>query len=46
MWRALTGSNTVFISGAQAHRIGDTTLHCEVGTGQLIEGSSDVIIGG
>jgi uncharacterized Zn-binding protein involved in type VI secretion len=46
MWRATQGSATVFINGKPAHRLNDMTLHCEVGTGKLIQGSSNVIIGG
>ena len=44
-WTALTGSDSVFIDGKPAHRIGDKTLHCG-GRGTLIEGSSNVIVGG
>jgi uncharacterized Zn-binding protein involved in type VI secretion len=44
-WTAETGSQTVFINGMNCHRIGDFTSHCG-GKGQLIEGSTDVIVGG
>lgn len=45
MWTATQGSPTVFINGKAAHRMNDMVRHCG-GTGKLIEGSSDVIIGG
>jgi uncharacterized Zn-binding protein involved in type VI secretion len=44
-WTAQTGSGTVNINGKPAHRQGDQDKHCG-GSGQLIEGSTDVIIGG
>ena len=44
-WSADTGSTTVFINGRPAHRIGDDTRHCG-GSGSLVEGSGDVIVGG
>jgi uncharacterized Zn-binding protein involved in type VI secretion len=44
-WKAGKGSGTVFYNGIPAHRKGDMTIHCG-GTGQLVEGSSDVIVGG
>jgi hypothetical protein len=34
----------VFINGRAAHRIGDRSRHCG-GSGQLIEGSSNVVVG-
>src|SRR5215510_5683813 len=43
-WRAKTGSQTVFIESKAAHRMTDQTTHCG-GTGQLIEGSPNVIVG-
>jgi len=43
-WTALTGSGTVFINNLPAHRKEDQDLHCG-GVGQLIEGSSNVIVG-
>jgi len=43
-WTAIQGSVTVFINGKGAHRIGDQNRHCG-GTGQLIEGSPNVIVG-
>jgi uncharacterized Zn-binding protein involved in type VI secretion len=43
-WQATRGSATVFINGLAAHRQGDANRHCG-GMGQLIEGSSDVIVG-
>ena len=45
IWKASTGSATVFINSLQAHRTGDQTTHCG-GSGTLIEGSPDVIVGG
>lgn len=45
MWKAAKGSGTVMINKLPAHRLGDTTQHCG-GVGTLIEGSTDVIIGG
>lgn len=45
MWTAAKGSGTVFINGLAAHRIGDTDTHCG-GSGQLIAGSPNVIVGG
>lgn len=44
-WKAAKGSGTVFVNGKPFHRMGDTTTHCG-GTGQLIEGSPDVVVGG
>ena len=44
-WIAAEGSQTVYINGIQAHRLGDQTTHCG-GTGALIVGSDDVIVGG
>lgn len=47
MWMADKGSSTVFINNKAAHRMGDQTDHCfGSGTGNLIEGSVDVIVGG
>jgi uncharacterized Zn-binding protein involved in type VI secretion len=45
MWQAQQGSGTVFINGKAAFRQNDPTQHCG-GSGQLIEGSDDVIVGG
>lgn len=45
MWSAAAGSQTVFINGKPAHRKDDQTRHCG-GSGKLIEGSTDVIVGG
>ncbi len=45
MWTAQVGSGTVNINGKPAHRMNDQDKHCG-GMGQMIEGSSDVIIGG
>jgi uncharacterized Zn-binding protein involved in type VI secretion len=45
MWEAKQGSGTVNINGKAAHRMNDMDKHCG-GVGKLIEGSSDVIIGG
>lgn len=44
-WEATKGSGTVFINSKAAHRLGDTDKHCG-GTGQLVEGSQNVIVGG
>jgi uncharacterized Zn-binding protein involved in type VI secretion len=44
-WNAKNGSSTVFINNLKAHRLGDATKHCG-GTGKLIEGSPNVIVGG
>ena len=44
MWKAQQGSATVFINGKAAYRLNDPSKHCG-GQGQLIEGSSDVIVG-
>ncbi len=44
MWKAQKGSATVFINKKAAHRKGDTDKHCG-GSGKLIEGSPDVIVG-
>ena len=43
-WTATTGSTSVFINGKAAHRVGDQNRHCG-GTGQLVEGSQNVIVG-
>ena len=45
IWTAVTGSATVMINNLPAHRMGDTDMHCG-GPGTLIEGSTDVIVGG
>ncbi len=44
-WVVAMGSSTVFMNGLPAARIGDQTTHCG-GTGKLIIGSPDVIVGG
>lgn len=44
-WTANAGSGSVNINGKKAHRKGDATKHCG-GDGQLIEGSTDVLVGG
>lgn len=44
-WTATQGSASVFINNKAAHRLGDKTKHCG-GSGNLIEGSSNVIVGG
>jgi len=44
MWKATMGSATVMINNKPAHRLNDSTQHCG-GIGQLIEGSSNVIVG-
>jgi outer membrane protein OmpA-like peptidoglycan-associated protein len=43
-WTATQGSQTVFINGKAAHRLGDQNRHCG-GVGQLIEGSPNVMVG-
>jgi uncharacterized Zn-binding protein involved in type VI secretion len=45
MWTAAMGSGTVIINFLPAHRNGDMTTHCG-GVGSLIEGSTDVLVGG
>jgi uncharacterized Zn-binding protein involved in type VI secretion len=45
MWQCVAGSSTVFINQIPAVRLGDQTQHCG-GTGQTINGSPDVNIGG
>ena len=45
MWQATRGSGTVFINNQAAHRLGDTDRHCG-GVGQLVEGATNVIVGG
>ena len=45
MWTATHGSGTVFINGKPAFRTNDATQHCG-GSGKLIEGSPDVVVGG
>ncbi len=44
-WTAAAGSGTVFINNKAAHRMGDADTHCG-GSGKLIEGSPNVIVGG
>lgn len=44
-WECAEGSGTVFINGIPAVRVGDATKHCG-GSGVIISGSGDVIIGG
>lgn len=44
-WEAVQGSATVFINHKAAVRLGDRTKHCG-GSGMMIEGSDNVIIGG
>jgi uncharacterized Zn-binding protein involved in type VI secretion len=44
-WTAETGSSTVYINGLKAHRMGDDDTHCG-GVGSMIEGSTNVIVGG
>jgi uncharacterized Zn-binding protein involved in type VI secretion len=45
MWTAGQGSGTVRINSKPAHRLGDTVQACG-GLGSLVEGSSDVLVGG
>ncbi len=44
-WVANQGSATVMINNQPVHRMGDMTQHCG-GVGKLIEGSTNVIVGG
>lgn len=44
-WTAQAGSGTVKINNKDAHRQGDADKHCG-GSGNLIEGSTNVITGG
>ena len=44
-WTAKMGSSTVFINSKAAHRMGDQDQHCG-GMGQMIEGSTNVMVGG
>ena len=44
-WTAQAGSGTVFINSIKAHRLGDKDTHCG-GSGQMVDGSSNVITGG
>lgn len=44
-WVAAAGSHTVLINGRGSVRKNDRTQHCG-GVGQMIEGSSNVLIGG
>jgi uncharacterized Zn-binding protein involved in type VI secretion len=44
-WTAAKGSGTVFINNKAAHRQGDSDTHCG-GSGQMIEGSTNVMSGG
>jgi len=43
-WKAKAGAPHVFINDKKAHRLGDADTHCG-GTGKLIEGSPNVIVG-
>ncbi len=43
-WSATKGAPSVFINGKAAHRVGDEQQHCG-GRGQLIEGSTNVMVG-
>ncbi|HVV86843.1 MAG TPA: PAAR domain-containing protein [Kofleriaceae bacterium] len=45
MWTAKAGSGTVFINNKAAHRLGDQDTHCG-GSGQMVEGSANVMTGG
>ncbi len=44
-WNVQTGSGTVYYNDIPAARINDMTTHCG-GVGNLIQGSSNVIVGG
>lgn len=43
-WVASKGSPRVMINDRKLHRLGDRTVHCG-GTGRLVDGSSNVIVG-
>jgi uncharacterized Zn-binding protein involved in type VI secretion len=45
LWNPIVGSTTVMINGMPAVRLGDSTQGCG-GTGAMIEGSPDVMVGG
>ena len=45
IWKAVKGSATVFINFMPAHRMGDMDMHCG-GVGFMVEGSTDVMVGG
>ena len=45
MWQPIAGSGTVMVNGIPAVRLGDATAGCG-GTGSMIEGSPDVMVGG
>jgi outer membrane protein OmpA-like peptidoglycan-associated protein/uncharacterized Zn-binding protein involved in type VI secretion len=44
MWTAQSGAAHVFINGKAAFRLDDPSRHCG-GSGKLIEGSADVVVG-
>lgn len=44
-WVAAMGSGTVLINNLPAHRLGDMDTHCG-GVGKMIQGSSNVMVGG
>jgi uncharacterized Zn-binding protein involved in type VI secretion len=44
-WEATKGSGSVFINNKAAHRLADADKHCG-GSGQMIEGSPNVMTGG
>jgi uncharacterized Zn-binding protein involved in type VI secretion len=44
-WNVASGSGTVFFNDIPAARLGDSTAHCG-GSGSLIQGSPNVIVGG
>src|SRR5215510_12364611 len=44
-WKTMQGSQTVYINGKPATRMGDKTRHCG-GIGTMIQGSLNVIVGG
>lgn len=44
-WVAAMGSSTVLINNLPAHRLGDMDTHCG-GVGKMIQGSSNVMVGG
>ncbi len=44
-WVTAMGSTTVFFNNRPAVRFGDTTTHCG-GTGSMIQGSLNVLVGG
>ena len=44
-WNVAAGSGTVVFNNIPVARLGDSTVHCG-GKGSLIQGSTDVVVGG